>query len=150
MEELEQRLEADTQAAARSRLPELGTLRLLRAALHNEAIARRGQAWGTAEVLLVLRRELKKRQEAAQLYEQGGRAELASAERAEAQIIQRYLPASPSDEAVAAKAAELASTLNLAGPKGMGQLTKALTEAFAGAVSGQAASSAARRALGMN
>lgn len=145
---IEQRLDEDTKTAARAKSPELGVLRLLRAALHNEQIARRGEPFGEAEVLLVLRREHKKRVEATQLYEQGGRAELAQAEREEAKVIERYLPASPAVEVIEAKARELAAELKLEGPKGMGQLIKALTAHFAGAVDGASASAAARKALG--
>lgn len=150
MGELEQRLEADTQTAARARAPELGTLRLLRSSIKNETIAHRGQPFGDNEVMAVLRRELKKRREAAQLYVEGGRRELAENELAEATVIERYLPAAPSAAVIEAKAAELVTELALQGPKGMGQLIKALTEHFAGAVDGSAASAAARKALGLS
>ncbi len=146
---LEQRLEADSQAAMRGKLPELGVLRLLRAALKNEEIAKRGSVWDEAGVLAVLRRELKKRQESAKLYEQAARPELMAAELQEAKVIERYLPPAPSAEVIEEAAAELAAHLKLAAQKSMGQLVKAIMAHFDGACDGGSASAAARKALGL-
>lgn len=146
MTEIIERLEADVAAATRARLPELTTLRSLKAALHNEAIAKRTEL-SAAEVMTVLRRELKRRQEAAKLYEQGARGELAAKEQAEAALIQKYLPQAPAAEELSATALRLKQELGLSGPQAMGQLIKALMEHYQGTCDGQAASAAARAAL---
>ncbi|MBI5465842.1 MAG: GatB/YqeY domain-containing protein [Candidatus Kerfeldbacteria bacterium] len=149
MAELESRLAADIKVATRGRLPELQTLRLMRAALSNEAIARRakGEVMSEPDQLAVLRRELKKRQEAAKLYEQGGRAELAAKELAEAKVIERYLPAQPAAQDIKQVAAKLKGELGLSGQAGLGQLTKALLTHYQGSIDGRQASAAARAAL---
>lgn len=149
MTEIESRLEADINTALRGKLPELATLRMLKSALHNEVIARAGKELGLDEVgvLAIFRRELKKRQEAAKLYEQGGRAELAAQEKSEAEIIARYLPAAPNFDDIKNTVARLKQELNLSGPQAMGQLTKAVMAHYSGAADGQTVSSAVREAL---
>ena len=149
--DLERKLADDLKTAARGKLPELGTLRLLAAALQNETIARRVQSEGLDEAtaLSVLRRELKKRQEAAQLYASGGRSELAQQELNEALVIERYLPAAPDEAQVRATAERLQKELGLAGPTGMGQLMKALLAHYGGALDGQTASRLVRSVLGL-
>jgi uncharacterized protein len=149
MMEIESRLEADINSALRGKLPELSTLRMLKSALHNEVIARVGKEAGLDEAgaLAIFRRELKKRQEAAKLYEQGGRAELAAQEKSEAEIIARYLPAAPSPDDIKNTVARLKQELNLSGSQAMGQLTKAVMAHYKGAADGQTVSSAVREAL---
>lgn len=83
---------------------EVGVLRMLIAACNNKIIEHRGK--GLPEMLTdenvldVLRREAKKRKEATEAYRAGGRAELAEREQNELVIIQRYLPAELSSEAI--------------------------------------------------
>lgn len=144
---LEQRLETDVLAATRARTPELGTLRLLRAALQNERIAKRVKDLPEADVVAVFRRELKRRQEAALMYEQGARAELAQKEQAEAGVIKRYLPASPSPADVRSVAVKLQQELGLTGPSAQGQLIKAVVAHFQGAADGQTVSGCVRELL---
>ena len=141
------RIEEDLVTAARARAPELATLRLLKAAFTNERIAKRVPAIEEADALAVLRRELKRRQESASMYDAGKRPELAQAERAEAAVISRYLPPAPDSAAGLAAAQELAVSMNLAAPSGIGPLTRALQERFGGGLDGASASQAARAAL---
>ena len=149
MTKLEQRLEADINAAQRGRSSDLGVLRLLKAALQSEAKAKGPEALlDELAVLGVLRRELKKRHEAAKLYEQGGRAELATAEKAEAEIVARYLPPAPSSEDIMATAQRLQAELGLSGPAALGPLTKAVLGHYAGAADGGSVSAAVRQVLG--
>ncbi len=70
------------------------TLRMILAAVHNEQIAK-GKANELKEddIVSVLRREAKKRREAAEIYEKAGRGELAEKENQELDIIKSYLPA---------------------------------------------------------
>ena len=77
------------------------TLRMLLAAIHNEQIAK-GKANELTEedVLGVLRREAKKRREAADIYTKAGRGELADKENGELEIIKSYLPAELSEAEV--------------------------------------------------
>ncbi|MDD5710870.1 MAG: GatB/YqeY domain-containing protein [Candidatus Colwellbacteria bacterium] len=74
------------------------TLRMLLAAIHNEQIAKgKANELKEEDVLGVLRREAKKRREAAEIYAQAGRGELADKENQELEIIKSYLPAELSD-----------------------------------------------------
>lgn len=149
MADLDSRLAADLSQATKGKLPELSTLRLIKAALNNEVIARRGKGETMTEVdkLAIVRRELKKRQEAAKLYEQGGRPELAEQELAEAKIVERYLPQAPTVEQVSEIAQQLKNELKLEGQSNRGALIKAILDHYQGAVDGRVASEAAKSVL---
>ena len=72
----------------------VSTLRMLNAAFKNADIEARGQGKqppGEAELLSLCQKQIKQRQEAAELYDKGGRPELAAQERAEIEIITSYL-----------------------------------------------------------
>jgi uncharacterized protein YqeY len=92
----------------------VSTLRLVNAALKNADIEARGQAkeaLGDDAILGLLQKMIKQRQESIELYEKGGRAELAQQEREEAEIIAAYLPKQMSEaETDAAIAAAIAET----------------------------------------
>ena len=113
----------------------VATLRLVQAALKDKDIEARGAGKGQAtddEILALLQKMIKQRQESAGIYEQAGRAELATQEREEAEIIQGFLPA-PMDEAEvrAAIQAAIAET-GAAGPKDMGKVIGSLRAQYAG------------------
>src|ERR1700752_3547961 len=97
---LEQRLEQDIKTAllAGDKSRAL-TLRGLKAALLNVKVAtgKRESGLTDAEVLPILSKEAKKRQESADLYQQGGNQEKAEAELTEKAIIEEYLPAQLSE-----------------------------------------------------
>jgi uncharacterized protein YqeY len=113
----------------------VSTLRLVNAAFKNADIELRGQGKGPLgedEMLALLQKMIKQRQEAIELYDKGGRAELAQQERDEIAIIAGYLPKQMSeDEVKAAIAAAIAET-GAAGMKDMGRVIAALKGKFAG------------------
>ena len=80
--------------------PMASALRNLKSAILNAEIAanKRDEGIPENEVVSLLQKEMKKRNEAAQLYEQGGNAQSAADERYEAEVIQKYLPAQLSEE----------------------------------------------------
>jgi uncharacterized protein YqeY len=92
---LKERLQGDLKEAMKGgRAEEVGVLRMVLAAVHNKEIEKQNTAQLDEEVLqLLLRGEAKKRKEAGEAFEKGGRAELAEKERRELSIIQKYLPA---------------------------------------------------------
>src|ERR1700737_1712762 len=113
MAELKARLQSDLTAAmkAQDRL-RMGTLRLVLAAIRNEELAgKQSRELTDDEVLKVLAKESKKRGEAAEIYTQNGRGELAANEHAEARVIHEYLPVPVSE-------AELAEGVDPAMPQG--------------------------------
>jgi uncharacterized protein YqeY len=78
----------------------LSALRGLKAAIQKVAIDTKGDSNADDLAFSVLKQEAKKRQDAATTYTQGGRSDLASREQAELVIIQHYLPAQLTDDAV--------------------------------------------------
>jgi uncharacterized protein YqeY len=113
----------------------VSTLRLVNAALKNADIEARGQGKGPLgedEMLALLQKMIKQRQESVELYDKGARPELAQQERDEIAIIAGYLPKQMSeDEVKAAIAAAIADT-GAAGMKDMGKVIAALKGKFAG------------------
>lgn len=143
MAELKSRLQADLTASmkAQDRL-RTGTLRLLIAAIRTEEVSgKQSRELTDDEVLKVLAKEAKKRSEAAEIYTQNGRGELAANEHAEARVIDEYLPtplteaevADVADTAIAQVAEEIGERPSR---KYMGQVMKAATAIAAGKADG--------------
>jgi uncharacterized protein len=113
----------------------LSTLRLIQAAVKDRDIANRGagkEAAGDDEILQLLAKMVKQREESAKAFEDGGRPELAENERAEIAIIRDFMPQQMDEaETQAAIKAVIAET-GAAGVKDMGKVMAALREKFAG------------------
>jgi len=113
----------------------LATVRLIQAALKDKDIEARGAGKGQAsdeEILGLLQKMIKQRQESAGIYEQAGRAELAQQEKEEAEIIASFLP-KQMDEAEVRVAIEAAIGETGAGSmKDMGKVIAALRAKYAG------------------
>lgn len=154
MAELKARLRADLTASmkAQDKL-RTGTLRMLLAAIQAEEVSGKSARDLTDEdVLKVLARESRKRGEAAEIYVQNGRGELAANERAEASVIDEYLPTQLNDEEVANVAdtaiAQVAEEIGeRPGMKNMGQVMKAATAIAAGQADGARLSAAVKQRL---
>jgi uncharacterized protein YqeY len=97
--------------------------------------------------LAVLRRERKRRLEAAEQFRAGGRPELADKEESEAQLIQGYLPAELGDRELDAIVEEAISETGASGPKDMGQVMKAAMARVQGRADGKRVSARVREAL---
>ncbi|MFI1914593.1 GatB/YqeY domain-containing protein [Nocardia sp. NPDC020380] len=154
MSELKSKLRSDMTAAMKSRdTLRLGTLRMLLAAVQTAEVAGpEARELSDAEVIAVLSKESKKRNEAAVVYEQNGRGELAANERAEEQIIDEYLPTPLTDAEVADIAdtaiADIAEQLGeRPGMKQMGQVMKIATGLAAGRADGSRISAAVKSRL---
>ncbi len=108
------------------------TIRMVRAAIMNAEVAGEQAIELTDEqTIAVLRSEAKKRAESAEVYEQNGRVESAAKERAELEIIERYLPAAMSDEQLASIVDEevaAAAANGAEGGKAMGMVIKAVRD----------------------
>src|SRR6516162_276814 len=113
----------------------VSTLRLVNSALKNSDIEARGQnkgPLGDDELLALLAKMIKQRQESIELYEKGGRAELAQQERDEIAIIAAYLPKQMSDAEVKAEVAQAIQETGAGGMKDMGKVIGALKGQYAG------------------
>jgi len=123
---LKQRLQDDLTTAIKGR-DELrsATLRLTLTAITKEEVAgTTARQLSDDEVLTVITREAKKRREAAEAFEQGGRAESAQRERAEGEVLAEYLPQQLTDEEIAAIVRDAVAESGATGPKGMGAVMK--------------------------
>ncbi len=102
---------------------------------------------GGADELAVLRRERKRRLESASAFREGGRAELADGEEAEARIIEAYLPAELSDAQLRALVRDAVAEAGASSPKDMGQVMKAAMPKVAGRADGKRVSALVREEL---
>lgn len=119
--------------------PSLNTLRSLKSAIKNAAIAKGGAdaELDDAEETNIIRKQVKQRQDSIEQFEKAGRTELADIEKAEIAILERYLPA-------ALSAGELASLVEAAiaesgatGRADMGKVMKILQDSTAGRADGK-------------
>src|ERR1700739_3209561 len=104
--------------------PRLSTLRMVNSTIKNADIAARGEGkppLSDADLLGVLQKMIKQRQESVELYEKGGRAELAAQEREEIAVISAYLPKQMSDDDVKAAIAAAIAETGAAGMKDRGK-----------------------------
>jgi uncharacterized protein len=154
MAELKDRLRADLTAAMKSQEKlRTKTLRLLLAAIQTEEVSgKEPRELSDDEVVKVLARELRKREESAEIYTENGRGELAAEEHAEARIIDEYLP-TPLTEAEVADVVDTAiaqvadATGEAPGMKQMGLVMKAATAIAAGKADGKRLSEAVKARL---
>ena len=115
----------------------VSTLRMMNASIKNADIEARGQGKepiNEADLLSLFQKMIKQRQESAELYDKGGRAELAQQERAEIEIISAYLPKQMSDVEAGAAISAILQEINAQGMKDMGRAMAALKERFSGAM----------------
>lgn len=137
-------LQADLKQAMRAGEKErVGALRLVLSELQKAA-----KEDGSDDELAVLRRERKRRLEAAKAFRDGGREDLVTAEEREAELIGAYLPAELSDEELKALVELAVSDSGASTPKDMGMAMKAAMAAVDGRADGKRVSSMVRAALG--
>ncbi|PPB81184.1 hypothetical protein LV82_01226 [Albidovulum inexpectatum] len=114
----------------------LSTLRLITAAIRDREIARRGESGegelDETEVLSILDRMVKQRQESARAYEEGGRLELAEKERAEIRVIEEFLPKRLTEEEVESAIDAAIAETGATGIRDMGRVMAALKAKYAG------------------
>lgn len=97
-------------------------LRLLMSAWQTEEIKNKRKELTDEQGLKIVRSEIKKRKEAAELYEQGGRSELAEKEREEMEILKKYLPPQLSEEELRDLVVRLKEEAGAESQKGFGKL----------------------------
>jgi uncharacterized protein YqeY len=138
-----ERIQEDTRTAMKAgERDRVGALRLIADALQKDLKA------GGEDEVAVLRRERKRRFEAAEAYRDGGNEERAAAEDAEAELISTYLPAELSDEELAAIAEEAVAESGAAGMQDMGKAMGVAMGKAGGRADGKRVSAAIRERLG--
>jgi uncharacterized protein YqeY len=145
---LEERIKADTVVALKAGDKQrTQALRLLTAALKKERIDA-GKTPDEAEEIVVLKRERKRRLEAAEIYAGAGRDELAARERYEEELIVVYLPAELGDDELAAIVDETIAETGAATPRDMGKVMGAVMKKVAGRADGGQVNRLVRSRLG--
>jgi len=127
----------------------LGTLSLLKSELVRAS--KEGGASGRIDddlVVRVTRKEVKRREEAIEVYRKAGREESASREEAEMRVLRDYLPASLSEDQIEAEVRAVIAEVKPDGPKGFGLVMKAATARLAGRAEGNEIAKVTRRLLG--
>ena len=150
MPELKDRLRADLTTAMKAR-DELrtATLRMVLSAVSAEEVSgKEARELTDDEVLGVLRREAKKRREAAEAFGSAGRAEQSARELAEGEVLADYLPAQLDDADLAAIVADAVTRTGAAGMKDMGKVMGAVQGVVAGRADGGRVAGEVRRQLG--
>jgi len=144
-EEINNALKAAMKAADKRRI---STLRLINAEiLKRETSAAERMTLNDAEILDVMGKMIKQRQEALEIYEKAGRADLAAQEREEIAIISAYLPRQLSDFEAGEAISALIKELEAATLKDMGCTMAALKERFAGQMDFSKASALVKKLL---
>ncbi len=114
----------------------LGTLRLINAAIKDQDIARRGtedeSGVSDADILGILGKMTKQRQESVRAYEEGGRLDLAERERHEVAIIEEFLPQQLSDEEVEAAIDAAIADVGATSIRDMGKIMGELKQKYTG------------------
>ncbi len=114
----------------------VSTLRLILAALKDRDIAARGKGNCDGivedEILEMLQKMVRQRRDSIELYDQGGRPELAEKERREIEVIQRFLPQPLGEAEMQGAIGEVIAELDASTIKDMGRVMGALKERFAG------------------
>lgn len=131
-------IEADFLTAMKAKNePTLGVLRMLRSAFMYRAIELGKKVLEDEEALPVLKSELKKRQDSIDVYVQGNRNDLADIEKAEIEILMKYLPAQMSVEDVKKNAVSVLAEMSDEEKNNFGLVMKAVMAAVNGAADGK-------------
>jgi uncharacterized protein YqeY len=125
-----------------------GTIRMVLTAITNEEVSgKEARVLSDAEIITVLSREAKKRREASDEFAKAGREDKAAEERAEGEVIARYLPEQMSEDDVKKLVAAAIASTGAAGPADMGKVMGVLKPQVAGKADGGMVSTLVKAAL---
>ena len=134
---LTEQIRADLTAAMKARdAAKTSTLRMLQAAIKNEQIEKGGEL-DDGDVMAVVRRAVKQRNDSVEQYEKAGRQDLADKEKAELVILEVYLPKQMSDEELEALVKETIATVGAESKKDMGKVMKEIMASHRDTVDGK-------------
>ena len=146
---LKEKLHEDLVAAIRSsdKLAS-GTIRMVLTAITTEEVAgKEARTLSDDEIITVLSREAKKRREAAEEFGKAGREDRAAEEKAEGEVIAKYLPAQLSEDEVKKIISDAIASTGAAGPADMGKVMGAIKPLIAGKADGGLVSSLVKSTL---
>jgi uncharacterized protein YqeY len=125
------------------------TLRGLKAAILNEEVAagKRDAGLSDDEIEKVVAKEVKKRNESANLYRQNSRDDLAEPEEKEAEVLKQYLPAQLSEDEIIAMVQRSIESLGASGTQAMGQVIASIKKEAGNTVDGAVLAKIVKQAL---
>jgi uncharacterized protein YqeY len=150
MSDTTQRISDDIKNAMRAKdSTALNALRALKSAMTNAAIEKGGL--GTVldepEILAVIRKQIKQRQDSIEQFEKAGRAELAASEKAEIAILSAYLPVALTEEQIAGIVEQAVAETGASSKADMGKVMKRAQELSQGGADGKLLSAAVMKRL---
>lgn len=146
---MEQRINDDIKRAMMAKeATRLAALRAVKAAILVEKTSGASHEITDADVVKIMRKLVKQRNESAQLYNDAGRSELADNETAEAAYIEEYLPRQLSPAELEDAVRKIISQTGAQSPSDMGKVMGAATKQLAGLADGKAVSEVVKRLLG--
>jgi uncharacterized protein len=144
---LKERITEDMKAAMRAKDTErLGAIRLLTAAIKQKEVDERVEL-DDAAVVAIVDKLLKQRKDSIEAFEKAGRQDLAEKEKAEAAVLQAYLPARLSADEVATEVKAIVAEVGAKGPADMGKVMGAARQRLAGKADMGQVSAAVKAAL---
>lgn len=148
MSQIKAKIQAELKAALKKREAiAIATLRLLLSDIHNLEIQKKREA-SDDDVLAVLGKSMKTRQDSVAQFRQGGREDLASREEAELEIVQSYLPSAVGEEELRELVSETVAELKRSGQSlNLGLAMKAVMPKVKGRAPGQQISETVKREL---
>jgi uncharacterized protein YqeY len=146
---LKETLKSDlTEAIRSSNKVVSGTIRMVLTAITNEEVSgKEARVLSDEEIITVLSREAKKRREAAEEFAKAGRTDRAAEEKAEGEVIAKYLPAQLSEDDIKKLIADAVASTGAAGPADMGKVMGVIKPKIAGKADGGLVSSLVKAAL---
>ncbi len=145
---LAERISQEIKAAMLARdADRLSTLRLLKSAIGYAQIERKTESLPDAEVVAIVQKEVKKRRDAIEQYEKGGRPELAAKERGEIAVLESFLPQPLSPEELEQLIKSAIQELGATSKKEMGPVIKAVQAKVSGRADGKTISGIVGRLL---
>lgn len=146
---LQKRIESDLKEAIRT--GDEARKRALRTLL--TAISQAARAGDTLrelsddEIVQIIAKEVKRREEAIELYAKGGREDLVAAEQAEIEVLRQYLPRQLTREEIEARAREVIAEVGATGPRDMGKVMGVLMKEMRGRADGRVVSEIVQQLL---
>lgn len=147
---LQEKIDSDLKEAMRAKEAErLSVLRMVKSAMMNAAIEKHGAGGKLADsdAIVVLRKQVKQRQDSVAGFEKGGRPELAEKERREIGILAEYLPLPLTAEEVTSIVQAAIAETGASSKAQMGKVMKVVNEKAAGRADGRILSEAVQKAL---
>ena len=145
---LSQQIDNDFKQAMKDRQPtKVSTLSLLRSQFKYVMIEKKSEKIEDADVIAVIKKQIKQRQDSIEQYEKGGRPELAQKEKEEYEILKSYLPAEMSAPDLEKIIADIVKETGSQGMKDMGKVMKEASARLAGRADNKAVSETVKKIL---